>query len=253
LVALDLGIFADLYRELMKSKCAKPPEARLAQSSIWKIGMLFDFEVLKPAERYKLLLATVMPRPIAWITTSDKNGSVNAAPFSFFNAMSGNPPVLAFGIGGRGPGDVKDTGGNIRRTGQFVINLVSYELAEPMNVTAIDFPKGVDELKEAGLTTAPSLHVKPPRIAEAPVSFECERLVIVDVGIDRAVVLGRVLAIYVRDDCVLDKDRCYIDTPKLDLIGRMHGGGWYSRVTNRFELPRIPVDEWPARKAKAAE
>jgi len=159
----------------------------------------------------------------------------------------------AFGIGGRGPGDVKDTGGNIRRTGQYVINLVSYELAEPMNVTAIDFPKGVDELKEAGLTTAPSLHVKPPRIAEAPVSFECERLVIVDVGVDRAVVLGKVLAIYVRDDCVLDKDRCYIDTPKLDLIGRMHGGGWYSRVTDRFELPRIPVDEWPARKAKAAE
>jgi flavin reductase (DIM6/NTAB) family NADH-FMN oxidoreductase RutF len=215
--------------------------------------MLFDFVNLKNENVYKLLTSTIGPRPIAWVTTQDTDGTVNAAPFSFFNAMSGNPPVLAFGIGGRGPGDVKDTGGNIRRTGQYVINLVSYALAEPMNVTAIDFPKGVDELKEAGLTTAPSQHVKPPRIAEAPVSFEMERLVIVDVGIDRAVVLGKVLAIHVRDDCVLDPDRCYIDTPKLDLIGRLHGGGWYARVTDRFEIPRIPVDEWMARKAKAAE
>jgi flavin reductase (DIM6/NTAB) family NADH-FMN oxidoreductase RutF len=215
--------------------------------------MLFDFLDTSNENVYKLLVATIGPRPIAWVTTRDVDGSINTAPFSFFNAMSGNPPVVAFGIGGRGPGDVKDTGGNIRRTGQFVVNLVSYELAEQMNVTAIDFPKEVDELKEAGLTTAPSLHVKPPRIAEAPVAMECERLVIVDVGIDRAVVMGKVVAMYVRDDCVLNKERCYIDTPKLDLIGRMHGAGWYSRVTDRFELPRIAVADWPVRKAKAAE
>ena len=223
--------------------------------------MLFDFADTTNRDVYKLLVATVGPRPIAWVTTQDVDGTVNAAPFSFFNAMSGDPPVIAFGIGGRGPGDVKDTGGNIRRTGQFVVNLCSYDLAEAMNITAIDFPKEVNELTEAGLTTATSKHIKVPRIAEAPVAFECERLVIVDVGIDRADVLGKVLAIYVRDDCVLDKDRCYIDTPKLDLIGRMHGAGWYARTTDRFELPRIPVDEWPARKlamapvlkAKAAE
>jgi len=215
--------------------------------------MLFDFADTSHDNIYKLLVATIGPRPIAWVTTQDVDGTINAAPFSFFNAMSGNPPVVAFGIGGRSPGDVKDTGGNIRRTGQFVVNLVSYELAEPMNVTAIDFPKEVSELQEAGLTTTPSLHVKPPRITAAPVAMECERLVIVDVGIDRAVVLGKVLAVYVRDDCVLNKDRAYIDTPKLDLIGRMHGGGWYSRVTDRFELPRISVAEWSARKIKAAE
>ena len=161
--------------------------------------------------------------------------------------------MVAIGIGGRGPGDVKDTGGNIRRTGEFVVNLVSYDLREQMNVTAIDFPKEVDELKEAGLTTTASAKVKPPRITEAPVALECERLVIVDVGIDRSVVLGKVVAVYVRDDCVLDAERCYIDTPKLDLIGRMHGGGWYSRVTDRFDLPRISVDEWAAGKKKAAE
>ncbi len=216
--------------------------------------MLFDLQNVTNENVYKLLVATIGPRPVAWVTTQDVDGTVNCAPFSFFNAMSGNPPVVAFGIGGRGPGDVKDTGGNIRRTGEFVVNLCSFALAEPMNITAIDFPKGVDELKEAGLTTAASTHVKVPRIAEAPVAMECERLVIVDVGIDRAVVLGKVVAFHIQDDCVLDKDRCYIDTPKLDLIGRLHGGGWYSRVTDRFELPRISVEEWAKRKAaKAAE
>jgi flavin reductase (DIM6/NTAB) family NADH-FMN oxidoreductase RutF len=215
--------------------------------------MLFDFADTSNQNVYKLLVATIGPRPIAWVTTQDVDGSINTAPFSFFNAMSGNPPVVAFGIGGRGPGDVKDTGGNIRRTGEFVVNLCSFELAEAMNITAIDFPKGIDELKEAGLTTTPSLKVKPPRITEAPVAFECERLVIVDVGIDRAVVLGKVLAIYVRDDCVMDKDRCYIDTPKLDLIGRMHGAGWYARTTDRFEMPRIDVNDWVVKQAKAAE
>jgi flavin reductase (DIM6/NTAB) family NADH-FMN oxidoreductase RutF len=215
--------------------------------------MIFEFSATTSRDVYKLLVSTIQPRPIAWVTTQDVDGTVNAAPFSFFNAVSGDPPVVAFGIGGRGPGDVKDTGGNIRRTGEFVVNLVSFELREQMNITAIDFPKEVDELKEAGLTTTPSSKVKPPRITEAPVALECERLVIVDVGIDRAVVLGKVLAIYVRDDCVLDAERCYIDTPKLDLIGRMHGGGWYSRVTDRFDLPRISVDEWAAGKKKAAE
>jgi flavin reductase (DIM6/NTAB) family NADH-FMN oxidoreductase RutF len=216
--------------------------------------MIFDFQDTTNQNVYKLLVATIGPRPIAWVTTKDVDGSVNAAPFSFFNAMSGNPPVVAFGIGGRGPGDVKDTGGNIRRTGEFVVNLCSFKLAEQMNVTAIDFPKDVDELKEAGLTTAPSKRISVPRIAEAPVAMECERLVIVDVGIDRAVVLGKVVAMYVQDDCVMDADRCYIDTPKLDLIGRMHGSGWYARVTDRFELPRIDVEDWYRRKqAKAAE
>jgi len=211
--------------------------------------MLFDVVGTSNENVYKLLVATIGPRPIAWVTTQDVDGTLNAAPFSFFNAMSGNPPVVAIGIGGRGPGDVKDTGGNIRRTGQFVVNLVSYRLAEQMNVTAIDFPQSVNELAEAGLETAASTRVKPPRIAAAPVAMECERLVIVEVGVDRAVILGSVVAFHIQDDCVLDKDRCYIDTPKLDLIGRMHGAGWYARTTDRFEMPRISVNDWPLRKA----
>lgn len=211
--------------------------------------MLFDFTAMPTENIYKLLVSTIVPRPIAWVTTQDLDGSVNAAPFSFFNCVSGNPPVVCFGIGGRAPGDTKDTGGNIRRTGQFVVNLVSNGLAEQMNVTAIEFGKGVDELAQAGLHPAPSLHVKPPRIAEAPVSMECERLVIVEVGVDRAVILGRVVTMHIQDDCVLDPVRCHVDTPRLDLIGRMHGGGWYARTTDRFEMPRIPVGNWPLREA----
>ncbi len=211
--------------------------------------MLFDLTTLTAENAYKLLVSTVVPRPIAWVTTKDVDGTVNAAPFSFFNAVSGNPPIVAIGIGGRGPGDVKDTGGNIRRTGQFVVNLVSNALAEQMNITAIDFDKDVNELLQAGLTTAPSTHVAPPRIAESPVALECERLVVVEVGVDRAVVLGTVKAIHIKDEFVLNPDRCYVDTPKLDLIGRMHGGGWYARTTDRFELPRIPVAAWPMRQA----
>ncbi len=211
--------------------------------------MQFDFAGMQPANIYKLLVSTVVPRPIAWVTTQDLDGSVNAAPFSFFNCVSGDPPVICFGIGGRAPGDAKDTGGNIRRTGQFVVNLVSYRLAQQMNVTAIEFGKEVDELAQAGLTIAPSMRVRPPRIAEAPVSMECERLVIVEVGVDRAVILGKVVAMHIADDCVLDPARCYVDTPRLDLIGRMHGAGWYARTTDRFEMPRIPVDAWELREA----
>jgi len=210
--------------------------------------MLFDMEALSPTDTYKLLVATVVPRPIAWVTSLDEKGAVNAAPFSFFNAMSGSPPIVCFGIGGRRPGDAKDTGNNIRRTGQFVINLVDEACAPQMNISAIEFDHTIDELHEAGLTPIPSTKVKPPRIAESPVNMECERLVLLDVGIDRTIVVGRVLAMHVRDDAVIDPAKCYIDTPKLDLIGRMHGRGWYVRTTDRFELPRIDVKDWHGRE-----
>jgi flavin reductase (DIM6/NTAB) family NADH-FMN oxidoreductase RutF len=209
--------------------------------------MLFDFAAIAPQDCYKLLISTVVPRPIAWVVTQNLQGRLNAAPFSFFNVFGGDPPVLVIGIGGRAPGDIKDTGSNIRETGEFVVNLVSDEAAAQMNITAIEFPPEVDEIAEAKLTTLPSTKVKPPRIAESPVALECERMMIIELNVDRALVVGRVLAMRVRDDCVLDAGRCYIDTPRLHLIGRMHGGGWYARTTDRFELPRIPVADWQRR------
>ncbi len=207
--------------------------------------MLFDFETLSSQERYKLLVSTIVPRPIAWVVTQDLEGRLNAAPYSFFNVFSGEPPLLIIGIGGRKPGDAKDTGHNIRETGQFTVCLVNHDTSAQMNVTAIDFPPEIDEIAEAGLTTAPSTRIKPPRIAESPVALECERFMGVDLGVDRTLVIGRVVAMHVRDDCVLDAARCYIDTPKLDLIGRMHGAGWYARTTELYEQPRIPLGDWP--------
>lgn len=210
--------------------------------------MLFDFATLAPDQVYKLLVSTVVPRPIAWVTTRDPEGRINAAPYSFFNVMGNDPPVVCIGIGPKN-GDLKDTGANIRRTGQFVVNLVSEDTLEAMNITAIDVEPGVDELAMAKLTPLPSTTVAPPRIAESPVALECERLAVVEIGNGRAVVMGKVLAMHVRDDCVLDAERCHIDTPKLGLVGRMHGRGWYARTTDRLEVPRISVAEWRARQA----
>ncbi|WP_291295272.1 flavin reductase family protein [Elioraea sp.] len=210
--------------------------------------MLFDCASLSPENTYKLLVSTIVPRPIAWVTTLDAEGRPNAAPYSFFNAMSGSPPVLCIGIGPKREG-LKDTGENIRRSGQFVVNLVPESAAAAMNVTAIDFPPGVDELLEAGLTAVPSTHVGPPRIAESPVAMECERIAVVEVGHGRAVVLGRVLAFHIDDACVLDPVKCYVDTPKLGLIGRMHGAGGYLRTSDRFEMPRIALADWQDKRA----
>jgi flavin reductase (DIM6/NTAB) family NADH-FMN oxidoreductase RutF len=210
--------------------------------------MLFDFASINADNVYKLLVSTVVPRPIAWVTTLDSEERVNAAPFSFFNVMCSDPPVVCIGIGPK-KNELKDTGENIRRTGQFVVNLVSEETAQAMNITAIDVDPGVDELAMARLTPIASTTIKPPRIAESPVALECERLAVVELGNHRAVVMGKVLAMHVRDDCVLDPAKCYIDTPKLGLIGRMHGRGWYARTSDQIEIPRISVADWKARSA----
>jgi flavin reductase (DIM6/NTAB) family NADH-FMN oxidoreductase RutF len=213
--------------------------------------MLFDFAKIPANERYKLLVSTVTPRPIAWVVSQDAKGAINAAPFSFFNAFAGDPPVVGIGIGSRRPGQAKDSRANIRETGQFVVNLVSEETAERMNITAIDFDPGVDELAEAGLTAAPSVRVKPPRIAESPVAMECEVMQIVDLG-QTGLVLGRVVAMHIRDNLVLDAGKFYIDTPNLKLIGRMHGRGWYARTSDLFEMPRIPLKEWEEKTGSGA-
>ena len=206
--------------------------------------MLFDFAELAPRNRYKLLVSTITPRPIAWVTSQDANGQLNAAPFSFFNAFAGDPPTIGIGISHRSSGNPKDTRANIAATREFVVNLVSEETAQAMNVTAIEFEPHVNELHEAGLTTRASVHVKPPRIAESPVSMECKLVQIVDLGPASGLILGRVVAMHVRDEAVLDAANAYIDTPKLKLIGRMHGTGWYARTSDLFEMPRIPVAEW---------
>ncbi|MCA4919747.1 MAG: flavin reductase family protein [Roseomonas sp.] len=211
--------------------------------------MNFDFAKIPFDQAYKLVVSTVVPRPVAWVVTKDQDGVVNAAPYSFFNAFSDNPVVVGFGCGPRAPGALKDTVANIEATGQFVVNMVSADLAEKMNITAVDFPPGVSEITEAGLSTAPSTKVAVPRIAESPVALECEIFQFVPAG-RHIIVLGKVVGMYVQDDCVMDPAKYYIDTPKLGLVGRMHGRGWYARTTDRIEIPRIDLDEWEARKKR---
>ncbi len=163
--------------------------------------MHFDLTALPPGEGYKLMVSTIVPRPIAWVVTLDEEGRPNAAPFSFFNAFTGNPPTIGIGIGPRPAGAPKDTLANIRATGQFTVCLVSDALAQQMNITAADFEAEVNEIAEAGLTTAASTKIRPPRIAESPVAMECELRQAVPLG-EHNLVLGRIVAIYVRD-CAL--------------------------------------------------
>lgn len=199
--------------------------------------MQFDLTTLPVRSAEKLLASLVVPRPIAWTVTVDAAGRVNAAPFSYFNLMGSDPPVVALGTG-RG----KDTAANIAATGEFTVNLVPYALAEQMNITAISFPPGVEEPAQAGLELLPSTGVRPPRIAGSPATLECRLIQAVDIG-SYIVQLGRVTHLHLRDD-LLDVERMHVRTEAMDLIARMHGGGWYARTTDLFELPRIPLEVW---------
>ena len=200
------------------------------------VSMLFDFTRLDTRTRYKLLCASVAPRPIAWVSTADRDGELNAAPFSFFNVMGDDPALLVFSIGHRSSRDSKDTGANIRARGEFVVNLVTSGVLHAMNITAANLPPDEDEFAHAGLTPAPCIHIGVPRIAEARVAYECRLLQLIPVGAERTLVLGEALAMHVDDAAVLDAERAYIDQAGLGLVGRM-GGNSYCRADSLFELP----------------
>lgn len=205
--------------------------------------MFFDMEQLAADSRYKILTATVTPRPIAWVTTVSENGVVNAAPFSFFNVMGHEPPTVALGLLA-GEGRFKDTATNILETGEFVVNLVSEANAKAMNVTCIDAPPDIDELVLAGLTPVASRAIRPPRIAQSPVSFECRVLTSLVTGPRQTAVIGRVIGAHVDASAVQDSERCHIDTQALGLIARMHGRGWYARCTDLFQMERPSWAQW---------
>jgi len=195
-------------------------------------------------EFYRILLSAVAPRPIAWVSTISGNGQPNLAPFSFFNVISGKPPLLGFSPALRRveQGDSsKDTLRNIRETAEFVVNIVTFEVAEAMNLTSGEYDSSVDEFKLAKLTTRASAVVRPPQVAESPVSFECKLHQIMDFGAEPpsgSFVMGEIVAVHVSDN-VLKEGR--LDPQALDLVGRM-AGTQYSRTTQRFELerPKVP-------------
>jgi flavin reductase (DIM6/NTAB) family NADH-FMN oxidoreductase RutF len=212
--------------------------------------MQFDIDGMAPADRYELLLGTVVPRPIALITSLGPDGSINAAPYSLFNVMGHDPAVVMVSVLAHPAARLKDTANNILATKEFVVNLVSEALAEAMNITCIDAPPGVSELELAKLKTETSVKVSPPRVAGSPVSFECRFLTSLSFGPNQSIVAGQVVHAHVEDRYVQDGARGLIDTPELKLIGGMHGAKWYARLSDRFEMERPTWAEW-VRQGKA--
>jgi flavin reductase (DIM6/NTAB) family NADH-FMN oxidoreductase RutF len=206
--------------------------------------MQFDVEHLSAEIRYELLLSTVAPRPIALVTTLSEDGCLNAAPYSLFNVLCHDPPIVAIGVLSHPSGRLKDTGLNILERGEFVVNLVSEQLAEAMNLTCIDAPASVNELELAGLETAESTKVSPPRICGSPASFECRLETSWALGTNQTIVLGRIVHAHLADDFVLDATRGVIDTPALKLIGAMHGARWYARTSDLFAMDRPTWAQW---------
>lgn len=204
--------------------------------------MQFVMSELSAPERYKLLVSSVTPRPIAWVTTKSADGVVNAAPYSFFNAFGDSPPLLVLGLLHGPDGQDKDTATHIKATGEFVVNLVSEGDVEKMNLSCASVPREFSEVDYAGINTTPATMVAPPLIASAPVSFECRLMEALDIGTRQSVVIGEVLVTHVADAFVSDPEKLYLDTPAMHLVGRIHGRGNYVRVTDTFEVPRPEYD-----------
>jgi flavin reductase (DIM6/NTAB) family NADH-FMN oxidoreductase RutF len=209
-------------------------------------------EELPYREFYRILISAVAPRPIAWVSTLS-DGRLNLAPFSFFNVVSAKPPLLGFCPSLRlvdGRPAPKDTLHNIRETGEFVVNVVTFAVAGAMNLTSGDYESSINEFELAKLTTRPSQIVRPPQVAESPVSFECKLNRIIDFGTEPpsgSLVIGEIVSMHF-DEEVLKEGR--LDPDSLDLIGRM-GGMQYSRTTPRFELRRPEVHRPELERPKA--
>jgi flavin reductase (DIM6/NTAB) family NADH-FMN oxidoreductase RutF len=200
--------------------------------------MLLDFSVLSPREAYGWLISTIMPRPIAWVSTISGSGRTNLAPFSFFQGVTASPPTLLFVGANTRDGRKKDTIRNVEEVSEFVVNLVPHALAQVMSATSAALPSGESEFEAFGIAAAPSERVRPPRVAEAPIAFECQldRIVVVGEGpFAGNVVFGRIQLAHARD-AVLGSDG-KPDSGKLDLIGRLGGDG-YTRTRDRFEIER---------------
>lgn len=205
--------------------------------------MKYDMRELGLGARYKLVNSTITPRPIAWIVTRGENGVVNAAPYSFFNACGVEPPMVMLGlIKDMATGLYKDTAANIAATGEFTVNLVSEADVAAMNLSSVDAPRDVSEIDYAGIATVPSDTIAPPRIATAPVSFECRKLEMLEVGRLQSVVIGEILMAHIRDEFIADPEKLYLDTPAMKLVGRTHGAGWYARTSDQFKVDRPHYD-----------
>lgn len=199
--------------------------------------MHLRMDALSGAERYKLLAGSVVPRPIAWVSTRSAAGVGNVAPYSFFNMISAAPPLVVLGAMRGSGGNLKDTATNILETKEFVVNLVSEPMLEAMNVTCVDAPPEVDEAMLAGLEMSPSELVAPLRIAGAPVSLECRLYQAIDAPPGSTIILGEVVAMTI-DDRFVDPSSLRPDPVAMQLMGRVHGVGGYTRIQTDRTLER---------------
>ncbi len=199
--------------------------------------MRFTLADLEAKDVYKLLIGSIVPRPIAWVSTLNTASGVNLAPFSAFNYMGNDPGIVAFS-----PGASKQTLINLRREQEFVVNLVPVSLIDAMNLSATDFPPDTSELEVAGLTAVPSAQLHTPRIAEAPVNLECRLHSVLEIGNNR-VVIGEVLELHIRDEFI-NPEKLYVDSSGLDLLARMGGAGGYATTRDRLEKARVSYRDW---------
>jgi flavin reductase (DIM6/NTAB) family NADH-FMN oxidoreductase RutF len=200
--------------------------------------MELDPKALNPSDRYKLLIGSVVPRPIAFVSSLSSQGVVNLAPFSYFNAVGHKPLTLMFSVSKKPDGSDKDTVLNVRPVsagglGEYVINLAVAAYAQQVAEAAEPLPHSESEFDYLELTQAPSRLVAPPRVAESPVAFECKTMQIVPVG-EFTMVIGEVVHLFIRDDLV--DDRYYVDTDKLGAVGRLAGYD-YCHIRDRFTIP----------------
>ncbi len=197
--------------------------------------MKIDLAELNYRDTYSFLTSAVVPRPIAWVSTVDEHGVFNLAPFATYCIVSMKPAMLGFSVGAGRDGSIKDTLRNIQSTRDFVINVVTESLAQPMNITSTQFPIDIDEFKEAGLTPLKADLVKAPMVAESPINLECRLNQILDFGEApriRSFIIGEVIRVHIKDELYADGQ---IQMSKFEVIARL-GGDFYCRTTNSFEM-----------------
>jgi flavin reductase (DIM6/NTAB) family NADH-FMN oxidoreductase RutF len=201
--------------------------------------MQFDPSSQSKSDVYRLITNLVVPRPIAWITSQSGAGVLNLAPFSYFNVFGSDPPYLAVGIGRRDSGEPKDTARNLQDTGEFVVNLVTEELLDAMNLSAADFPPDQSEGEATGLAVTPGVQIQVPRLAAAQASLECRLHQVVPLGANQ-LFIAEVVLFHVADHLIDPELHIHHFAP----IGRLGSPAVYCRTTDRFELPRISYDHW---------
>lgn len=207
----------------------------------------FDMSEMGPRETYNLITGTIVPRPIALVTSTNSSGSINAAPFSMFNTLGASPPIVAFspGIHSAAPLRIKDTRLNVIETGEFVVNMVTEEMIEAMTIASAVFPEEESEIELMGVTLLPSVKVKSPRIEQSPVHLECRLVKVVEIGRNQ-VLFGEIVQMHVRNE-LIDLEKMYVRYEKINFLGRMPGGsGIYARTRDLMKVPRITYEQLKA-------